>query len=464
MNDILCRSETADASFRPSDVFVGLDPPPVRTPLLGEVASNHNYIHSANSIAAATTTNTNDNNNNNNDNAIPIGVDRDCPIFNTFGVLSGGVLVDPISQKFVDFVDDIIFSPTISQKEKENENEVHYQTLKFSKIQAEGVLFLCSSIEPFNASGTQRTPLCWPRSHLMNSNDAGSLAQRNIQYILSHSVSEMSLKQEDLFTVEFFRCHMKCLRPQMTFMTESTPFRVQYGGKIFPPEETDNSNNNNNNNTAATTSPTTTPIDTTTNTVSFTTVEGEGSPYSEFHCFTGLPKMAYRKHEEKICRIPGKKYAQRLELRLQNLLRPFRGDFYVANRPERTRFATAHKRAWWIFLRYFEFLRVYSLPTPDVSGRTIWQLPANDDNTSGNHHSSNNNGNSGSGGMGYMDSLRSFETARLNGQTAKVNMYATADAWDWLLRNDRDRLMRRIRRLQYGLRKIEAERNTSSQG
>ncbi|RNF04893.1 hypothetical protein TraAM80_05031 [Trypanosoma rangeli] len=428
LNSILCRTETADASFRPSDVFVGRDPPPRGTATLGD----------ASRIVDDATAPT-----------FSADVDRDCPIFNTFGVLSGGVLIDPNTRCFVDFVDDAVVAPAMSQA-TDDDNVAHYESLAYAKIRAEGAMCLCSSIEPLNAPGTRDTPLSWPRSlRLAQPVDARVLALRNVYRVLRRCVAGAPVDRETLTFLEVYRCHLKSKRPTARFMTENIPFRFQHGGRavllqhhndgdddggeeegereceeVEANDKTRKSGNGGGGSGSRRSSSEGRPIPT------------GGSPFSEFHTFTGLPKMASVKHEEKVVTTPGHEYAMRLEMRLQRLVRPQRDNLSIGKRPRCHPEATEFQTLWWTFLRYVPLIRVCPSPAPNAEGRTEWYLADDSD-------------------VKYRNEVLEFEAARAGGGGPRWSITAIADAWDWLLRHDRERLLRRLARLKRCVEKLQ---------
>ncbi|RNF17288.1 uncharacterized protein Tco025E_04876 [Trypanosoma conorhini] len=397
LNGILCRTETADASFRPSDIFVGRDPPPRGTATLGDASR---IVDDAAATPASA------------------DVDRDCPIFNTFGVLSGGVLLDPNTRRFVDFVDDAVVAPALPQA-AESDNVAHHESLAHAKIRAEGVLCLCSSIEPLNVPGTRDTPLSWPRSRrLAQSADARALARRNVARVLRRCVAEVPVDRAMLTFMEVYRCHLKSKRPTARFMTENIPFRFQYGGRAVLLQRGDDDDDVGGGGSCG-----------------GRPGPGAGSRFSEFHTFTGLPKMASGRHEEKVTTTPGREFAMRVEMRLQRLVRPRRGDLMIGKRPRRHPEATEFETLWWTFLRYAPLLRVCRSPAPNADGRTEWSLA--DD------HDAN-----------YREEVLEFEAARAEGGGPRWSVATISDAWDWLLRHDRGRLLRRLAKLKRCVEKL----------
>ncbi|KEG13595.1 hypothetical protein DQ04_00911070 [Trypanosoma grayi] len=400
INNILCCSESADGSFRPSDVFVGLDPPPTTTLLLGNASSPSSDTTTEVGVEA---------------------VERDCLLFNTFGVLSGGVLVDPCTLRFVDFTDDMIITPTVCQER--SGNDAHYESLAHDKIRAEGVLCLCSSIEPFNASGTRHTPLSWPRSLLpMNPTGVRNLARRTLRGVLRRLHPSAPLDYGKLSVLEHLRCQIKCTRPQTTFLTENIPFRFQLGGKRYRLEEEGNASSG----------------DSSSGGIAATV----GSPYSTFHAFTGLPKMIKAKVDYAAPFCPEFGVARRLELHVRRLVRPTRGELYIGEGPRRPSHTLGLRRLWWTFFRYFEILRVRPSSPSSSAERTVWRLEDDAD-------------------VKYTTALQEFDAARIEGRAPRGNKRVASDAWDWLLRHDRERLLRRLQRVQRCLNKIDSARDSS---
>ncbi|ESL09270.1 hypothetical protein TRSC58_03013 [Trypanosoma rangeli SC58] len=314
---------------------------------------------------------------------------------------------------------------------------------------------LCSSIEPLNAPGTRDTPLSWPRSlRLAQSADARVLALRNVYRVLRRCVVGAPADRETLLFLEVYRCHLKSKRPTARFMTENIPFRFQHGGRAVllqhhndgndvggdggereceEAEASENTRKSGNGGgggggggrgSSRRGGDEGRPIPT------------GGSPFSEFHTFTGLPKMASVKHEEKVVTTPGHEYAMRLEMRLQRLVRPQHGSLSIGKRPRRHPEATEFQTLWWTFLRYVPLLRVCPSPAPNAEGRTEWYLADDHD-------------------VKYRKEVLEFEAARAGGGGPRWSITAIADAWDWLLLHDRERLLRRLVRLKRCVGKLQ---------
>ncbi|ESS64331.1 hypothetical protein TCDM_07640 [Trypanosoma cruzi Dm28c] len=391
LNGILCRTENSDGSFRPADVFVGRDPPPRGTAMLGE--SSRIFDDSAVAPSFA-------------------DVDRDCSIFNTFGVFSGGVLIDPNTRCFVDFVDDIVVTPTLC-KEEANGNVPHYKSLEYANIRGEGVMCLCSSIEPLNLAGKRDTPLSWPRSmRLTGSTEARFLALRNVDRILRRCLTEVSANRKMFRLVEGYRCHIKSKRPPQSFMTQNIPFIFQYGGRPFLLQDDSDEKEENR---------------------SFPT---PGPLFSEFHAFTGLPKMVRMKTGEVGTFNHGVEFGLRLEKRLQSMLKPLRKNLFIGRRVLRDKPMTRMRKYWYTFWRYFKIFRVYPAPSPNADGRSEWHLA--DD-----RH------------VNYEKAVLEFEEARRKYGNSEWDRTAVVDAWDWLIVHERHSFLRRLAKVERCLDKIQ---------
>lgn len=90
LNGLLCRTADKTGRFSPSDVFAGVSHDPARAslpvPSLASEKDQNSFLRDA--ADTATTAR---------------GFDVDCPIFNTFGVMTGGVLINPFDDTFVDY-------------------------------------------------------------------------------------------------------------------------------------------------------------------------------------------------------------------------------------------------------------------------------------------------------------------------------------------------------------------------
>ncbi|KAG5475314.1 hypothetical protein LSCM1_03427 [Leishmania martiniquensis] len=92
LNGLVCRTADASGRFRPADIFSGVDREAATAD--PEMPSTSIHFHLPISSEEA-----------------KFSVDSDCPLFNCFGVLSGGVIIDPIDESFVEFTDSAVYTP-----------------------------------------------------------------------------------------------------------------------------------------------------------------------------------------------------------------------------------------------------------------------------------------------------------------------------------------------------------------
>ncbi|KAG5475833.1 hypothetical protein CUR178_03546 [Leishmania enriettii] len=93
LNGLVCRTADASGRFRPADVFSGVDREAATAAPAVPSASAHSHVPASSAEETKPT------------------VDSDCPLFNCFGVLSGGVIIDPIDESFVEFTDSSVYTP-----------------------------------------------------------------------------------------------------------------------------------------------------------------------------------------------------------------------------------------------------------------------------------------------------------------------------------------------------------------
>ncbi|KAG8342950.1 hypothetical protein ERJ75_000204800 [Trypanosoma vivax] len=423
INGILCRTEAPDASFRPSDVFVGLDPPPRGTTTLGSASvDNQNSIYQFHSES----------------------VSRDCSIFNTFGVLSGGIIVDPQTLRFMDFTDDMIFQPPTFGDDAEN--CWHYDNLSYWKIRANAMASLMSTIHPMNAPGTEESPLPWPRSmpRLRCSRVANSLARQSVDRMGARLAVNVVFDPTKLGLVEEFRHHLKLTFPQTTFLPGEIPYRFQHGGRTLRSwaENAGHCNNTlavveiaDSNGRRPVDSERAAPVRITST-----------SPFSEFHTFTGLPKMIFRRYREAIKRDlrsglvkKSLSYAQRIEMRVQNVFHPIRKNLQISDRTAFGKRRKGYKRHWNIFHRYFTLLRAKPCLTCGNPNCNVWHFGADDD-------------------VDYVEKVAAFEEAKKIHRSDKVNSAVVSDAWDWFLLNEKEELQQRLGKIVRAIKAIKAQR------
>ncbi|RHW68150.1 class I transcription factor A [Trypanosoma brucei equiperdum] len=424
INNILCRTETSDGSFRPSDVFVGLDPPPRGTATLGSAAEdNCNHL----SVGEFDPT------------AYVDSISKDCSIFNVFGVMSGGVLVDSESRGFIDFTDDMIFRPPLPPPVEGN--DTHNEGSRDGQIRADGVVSLVSSIFPFNGLGTVDTPLPWPRSlpRLRSQRISYRLAAKTVHRMLSRCVGNVKCNKAVLVVLESYRIHRKLHSPQLTFLPNEIPFRFQWHGMTFrvkdggAPKRFDANGNR--------THEYRSPIGRINHMMDGKT----GSAYSSFHAFTGLPKMAFRRYRESARRESRHRlenladgYSRRLEMRIQNIVHPIREEMHIDENIEVVFRRRSGVHLWSAFQRYFTILGVSRCTSCNTPNCNAWYLD-NDDK------------------VDYPSALRKLEEDLKYRRTFNLSSSILADSWDWLLAKERGPLTERIRKIIKYARQIDAE-------
>lgn len=145
LNGFVCRTADASGRFRPVDVFSGVHREAATAPPTMPSANAH-FSFSAGSAEETRRS-----------------IDSDCPLFNCFGVLSGGVIIDPIAASFVEFTDAAVYTPrtVASQVDTGNDteddlargtlqqaNEHAFRTGEAHLIRPEYPLTLCTSELP----------------------------------------------------------------------------------------------------------------------------------------------------------------------------------------------------------------------------------------------------------------------------------------------------------------------------
>ncbi|CAJ1028948.1 hypothetical protein Q4I30_005021 [Leishmania utingensis] len=100
-------------------------------------------------------------------------VDSDCPLFNCFGVLSGGVIIDPIDESFVEFTSSVVYTPSTMAVDDDTEHSTHdnparrtlqqanehvFRTGETHLIRPECPLIVCTSELPLPPSGSDPCP------------------------------------------------------------------------------------------------------------------------------------------------------------------------------------------------------------------------------------------------------------------------------------------------------------------
>ncbi|KAG5501432.1 hypothetical protein JKF63_03245 [Porcisia hertigi] len=137
LNGLVCRTADASGRFRPSDIFAGVS---------REAEMPAPALPLANTRCGAPPGSPED--------AKP-SVDSDCPIFNCFGVLSGGVIIDSVNELLVDFTDSVVYTPQIltahvdaARRDLQQANELAFRNGETQLIRPEYPLTLCSSEVP----------------------------------------------------------------------------------------------------------------------------------------------------------------------------------------------------------------------------------------------------------------------------------------------------------------------------
>ncbi|KPI84697.1 hypothetical protein ABL78_6243 [Leptomonas seymouri] len=149
INGLLCRTADSTGEFRPCDVFGGVDRVPVCTsfPVPTLVKDGEQSVLPRD--AAGTEKGA-------------VAFESDCPIFNTFGVLTGGVLIDPFNETFADYTQTTPYTvmgikssgrnalvlpeehPSDAE-EVRNANELAFRRGDFARIRPESAVTLCTS-------------------------------------------------------------------------------------------------------------------------------------------------------------------------------------------------------------------------------------------------------------------------------------------------------------------------------
>jgi hypothetical protein len=153
LNGLLCRTADMKGRFCPGDVFGGVDHAPARVGLPLPTPRNDTEQRSLLRSAAGTERDTK-------------GFESDCPIFNTFGVLSGGVLIDPFDETFVDYTQASPYTftnvkpsasntactrtaaPCAAVEDVHVRNELAFRRGNFEHIRPTSALTLCTSERP----------------------------------------------------------------------------------------------------------------------------------------------------------------------------------------------------------------------------------------------------------------------------------------------------------------------------
>lgn len=258
INNILCKTADDTGSFCPRDVFnslalvapvrdmpakeqqtgFSLPQPPwmcmsgaggtpshtVHSANTTEGMSNH-YLHAtaagAGASASATAVTMCEEDDDDDDDDV---YETDCHVFNTFGILSGGVLIDLRTRRFVDGSDARRFTPALSScrgttqdgddDAEEDEasrsavvrsNLVAYGAGQTNDIRAESALIFCSSIEPYRHPGTEATPLPPPLHPQLTTSAAVNQAKRNMMHVMTRLYSPCAPNKGKCATRYFYR-------------------------------------------------------------------------------------------------------------------------------------------------------------------------------------------------------------------------------------------------------------------
>ncbi|KPA80894.1 hypothetical protein ABB37_04299 [Leptomonas pyrrhocoris] len=150
INGLLCRTADSTGQFCPSDVFAGIDRPPAcasfPVPSLKKNGVPDTFLR-----AAADANRDADS-----------SFESECLIFSTFGVLTGGVLIDPFHETFADYTQTAPYTvtgitpsvhralaPSEEQRREVEEvrdaNELAFSRGDFARIRPESALTLCTS-------------------------------------------------------------------------------------------------------------------------------------------------------------------------------------------------------------------------------------------------------------------------------------------------------------------------------
>lgn len=153
LNGFVCRTADASGRFRPAEVFAGVHREAATAPPTMPSANAH-FSLSAGSAEETRRS-----------------IDSDCPLFNCFGVLSGGVIIDPIDGSFMEFTDAAVYTPSTvaAQVDTGNDtqddlarctlqqaNEHAFRTGATHLIRPECPLILCTSELPLPPRSSDR--------------------------------------------------------------------------------------------------------------------------------------------------------------------------------------------------------------------------------------------------------------------------------------------------------------------
>lgn len=372
LNRILCQSADDDGAFRPSDIFTGTTVNAVvTTPLskpVAQVVRNGSLPVSTEEILPALA-----------DLSAKVA-DVDCPIFNTFGVLSGGIMIDPWNATFVDFTDPEVFQPSIlassdSLAERQTGVEVrkgvvqtgqvdesrvttsnsrYYQQGLFGSIKPEAAITLCASVHPLGCGGAQRTTYTdeeVTRASRRSRQAARQASARLCKDMLSAcAFPEAAWRNKGTFAKflaqwdqsQRYRLRSWSTSPAQTAIPPVIPYKFQLGGKILSERKS--------NDTEKGSSTSICP-----------------SPASFFYCFTGKPSWS-SEYREGIRRdvsmgrqgrsnlqvtrhifTPANKHAE--DATLDDL---FFSDAFL----HPTQLGSHWYQAWWVFSTYYHNLGI----------------------------------------------------------------------------------------------------------
>nr|CCD13801.1 unnamed protein product [Trypanosoma congolense IL3000] len=427
INNILCRTESPSGSFRPQDVFCGLDPPPRATLALGDVSPHWSALPKGYNRDLRSRADS---------------VSRDCPIFNVFGVMSGGVLVEHPGCGFLDFTDSKVLNPTVSADD--GENEEYYANGDYARIRAEGFLTLFSSIHPYNAEGSTDTPLPWPRAlpRMRNINCCCILAKKTSSRIIRRLRSTVQINHLLVEIFERYRHGLKVQVHQATYLPTEIPFRFQCRGMTFryknlPLKSYDPQY-------LSTHRVRKRPNLTRTNNHKMDDLVG--STYSEFHTFTGLPKMTGKKYTDVVScgryqlGTPPVGFSQRAEMRVQSFVHPLREEMAVDKSVHLSYKSKCAADMWYYFQRYFTILRVVPCTTCNTPDCAAWLFEDDKD-------------------VDYLEAVRNAEMNRYDKRTTNTSSSVIADAWDYLYVHERRALAARLGVIVNCVKRYDAETN-----
>ncbi|GET89729.1 hypothetical protein, conserved [Leishmania tarentolae] len=164
LNGFVCRTADSSGRFCPVDLFSGVH---------REAATAFPTIPSANGHRSLC---------NGSAEETRLSIDSDCPLFNCFGVLSGGVIIDPINSSFVEFTDSAVYTPStvlahvgtthethddLARCTLQQANEQAFRTGETHMIRPECPLTLCTSelpLPPWSCDEPAKSFKCRPSS------------------------------------------------------------------------------------------------------------------------------------------------------------------------------------------------------------------------------------------------------------------------------------------------------------